>query len=146
MTELAFHFGVTDKVAYACRLLRKAVNNGARVVVLGDAAMVERLGAELWGLGPTEFLTHCTGDMSESVRNYSPLILVSNNPQATNGRNVLVNLSSGVPPAIDSFARLIEIVSTDDADRQLARERWTQYARSGYKIDRHDVASKSLDT
>ena len=35
MTEVAFHFNAPDPVAYACRLLRKAVSNGARMVVLG---------------------------------------------------------------------------------------------------------------
>ena len=31
MTEIAFHFNAPDKLAYACRLLRKAVASGARV-------------------------------------------------------------------------------------------------------------------
>ena len=37
MTEVAFHFNAPDKVAYACRLLRKAVGSGARVVVTAEA-------------------------------------------------------------------------------------------------------------
>ena len=35
MTEVAFHFNATDKLEYACRLLRKAVANSAQVVVTG---------------------------------------------------------------------------------------------------------------
>ena len=34
MTEIAFHFNAPDKVAYACRLLRKAVAVNAKVVVV----------------------------------------------------------------------------------------------------------------
>ena len=30
MTEIAFHFNVPDKLAYSCRLLRKAYLSGAR--------------------------------------------------------------------------------------------------------------------
>jgi hypothetical protein len=36
MTEIAFHFNVPDKLAYSCRLLRKAYLSGARVVVTGE--------------------------------------------------------------------------------------------------------------
>ena len=32
MTDVAFHFNAPDKLAYACRLLRKAVGSGSRVV------------------------------------------------------------------------------------------------------------------
>jgi DNA polymerase-3 subunit chi len=48
MTEIAFHFNAPDKLAYACRLLRKAVNSGARVVVTGDAASLQALDTLLW--------------------------------------------------------------------------------------------------
>ena len=36
MTEVSFHFNVPDKIGHACRLLRKAVAAGARVVVTGE--------------------------------------------------------------------------------------------------------------
>ena len=38
MTEISFHFNVPDKLAYACRLLRKAVNAGNKVVVASCTA------------------------------------------------------------------------------------------------------------
>ena len=42
MTEVAFHFNMPDKTRYLCRLLRKAVSQGAQVAVTGpDAAMDE---------------------------------------------------------------------------------------------------------
>ena len=59
MTDVAFHFGAPDKVAYAVRLLRKAVGTGARVVVVADLDTLERLDAALWASAPTDFLTHC---------------------------------------------------------------------------------------
>ena len=42
MTEVAFHFNAPDKWAYACRLLRKAVAAGAKVVVLAEPADLEQ--------------------------------------------------------------------------------------------------------
>ena len=48
MSEVAFHFNAPDKLAYACRLLRKAVGSGARAVVLADAR-------PNWNFEPIEF-------------------------------------------------------------------------------------------
>jgi DNA polymerase-3 subunit chi len=36
VTAVAFHFGAPDKIAYAVRLLRKAVGTGVRVLVVAD--------------------------------------------------------------------------------------------------------------
>jgi DNA polymerase-3 subunit chi len=58
VTEVAFHFGAPDKVAYVCRLLRKAVGAGAKVVVVTNEVDLPRLDADLWAMSPTEFLPH----------------------------------------------------------------------------------------
>ena len=44
MTEIAFHFNVQDRIAYACRLLRKAYRSAAQVGVVGEAALLELQG------------------------------------------------------------------------------------------------------
>ena len=62
MTEVAFHFNVPDKMAYVCRLLRKAVNAGAKVAVIGDEATLAVLDPLLWTFSPHEFLAHCMAD------------------------------------------------------------------------------------
>ena len=41
--QVDFHSGVTDKVGHACRLLRKAVRQGARVQVCGEPAELDAL-------------------------------------------------------------------------------------------------------
>ena len=53
----------------------------------------------------------------------------------------LLNLGSEPPPAFETFERVFEVVSLDDADRFAARERWKAYARRGYPIKRHEVAA-----
>ena len=40
MTEVTFHFNAPDKLGHACRVLRKAVAAGAKVVVTGDGALL----------------------------------------------------------------------------------------------------------
>lgn len=143
MTEVAFHFGAPDKVAYVCRLLRKAVGAGAKVVVLGNDADLQRLDADLWALSPTEFLPHCLESEETPAPKRAPVILTPTPLQHDFLRDVLVNLADPLPQGFENFARLIEIVGADDADRAAARQRWKHYTQRGYSIVRHDLALRS---
>ncbi|MBI2750373.1 MAG: DNA polymerase III subunit chi [Burkholderiales bacterium] len=146
MTELAFHFGAPDKLGYACRLLRKAVGSGARVVVLADADAVARLDVDLWGVSPTDFVPHCAIPAAASVQSRSPVLLTSATVTGLAPQyQVLVNLADAIPQGFDQFERVIEVVSTDPADRDLARGRWRFYTEQGYTITRHDLALKRAD-
>jgi DNA polymerase-3 subunit chi len=145
VTEIAFHFGAPDKLAYACRLLRKAANSGARVEVLADATTIAKLDSDLWAILPTDFVPHCTTASDASVRERSNVVLVSGAHQTSGAREVLVNLGSSVPDGFDAFDRLIEVVSTDAVDRETARGRWKFYSEQGYNISRHDLTVKRID-
>jgi DNA polymerase-3 subunit chi len=142
MTEVAFHFNVPDKLAYACRLLRKANGTGARVVVTGEAELLRRLDTELWTFSPLEFIPHCDAASSERELVEASPVLLAESPRGTPHHDVLVNLGGPVPEGFERFERLIELVSQDDEDRQQARSRWKHYADRGYAIRRHDVATK----
>ncbi len=142
MTDLAFHFGAPDKLAYTCRLLRKAVGSGANVLVLAEVETVAQLDTDLWALSATEFVPHCVAGTSESVISRSPLVLANHAQQAPHLTDVLVNLTDTVPLGFERFARVIEVVSLDATDRDLARQRWRQYTEQGYTIARHDLTLK----
>ena len=58
MTAVAFHFGAPDKLAYVCRLLRKAVGSGSKVLVVAESDMLQRIDADLWAVSPTDFVSH----------------------------------------------------------------------------------------
>lgn len=140
MSDIAFHFGAPDKVAYACRLLRKATAAGAKVRVLASPADCEEIDVGLWGVGPTDFVTHCLNASSPSMRAQSRVILGESMSDTAADASVLVNLDQAFPIGFERFERVIEVVSTDEEDRALARERWKQYTRLGYTITRHDLA------
>lgn len=146
MTELAFHFGAPDKLAYACRLLRKAVGSGAKVLLVADAGAVSRLDADLWTMSATEFVPHAvaTAEPSAALQR-APLVLATDAGQAPHFSDVLVNLTDAVPPGFERFARVIEVVSTDAGDREHARRRWRHYTEQGYAIVRHDLTLKRAD-
>jgi DNA polymerase-3 subunit chi len=140
MTEVAFHFNAPDQVGYACRLLRKAVANDARVVVTGEAPVLSDLDLALWTFAPLEFIPHGrVGVAEESLLARSPVVLAES-PASAPHHQVLLNLGPGVPQGFEQFERLIEVVTEEPSDRQRARERWRHYADRGYAILRHDLA------
>ncbi len=142
MTEVAFHFNAPDRLAYCCRLLRKAVAGNARVVVTGLPDTLAQLDAALWTFSPTDFVPHCMLDSDAPVLAASPVILAST-ITSTPHRQVLVNLGQSVPEGFAQFDRVIEVVGMDDEDRQLARERWKHYTERGFAITRHDLTLKT---
>jgi DNA polymerase-3 subunit chi len=141
MTEVAFHFNAPDKLAYACRLLRKAVGSGSRVVVTAAAGDLKQLDSLLWTFSQLDFVPHALRSADPGVVAASPVIL-SESAVDVPHQQVLLNLGSQVPDGFDRFERLIEVVSLDEGDRQLARERWKQYAERGYAMTRHDLNLK----
>jgi DNA polymerase III subunit chi len=142
MTEVTFHFNAPDKTGYACRLLRKAVGTGAKVVVTGDSELLRELDTALWTFSPLEFLPHCLGSGSPpAVLAASPVVL-SESARSAPHQQVLVNLGQSVPEGFERFERLIEVVTVDEEERQQGRRRWKHYADRGYAITRHDLAAR----
>jgi DNA polymerase-3 subunit chi len=143
MTEVAFHFNAPDKVGYACRLLRKAVGTGAKVVVTGESRLLGELDVALWTFAPLEFLPHCRDrGAAPALLAASPVVLADSVRSAPH-HQVLVNLGDAVPDGFEGFERLIEVVTGDEVDRAQARQRWKHYAARGYAITRHDRAREA---
>lgn len=141
MTKVSFHFNVPHRLAYACRLLRKATRQGARVTATGPAAALAELDRTLWTFDPIEFLPHVrvgAGQTLPQRLRATPVCLVEDLAGAPH-HDVLLNLGAEPPAGFESFERLIEIVSSDEADRLAARARWKHYAARGYAIERHEV-------
>lgn len=142
MTDINFHFNVPDRLDYACRLLRKAWRRGARVVVSAPASMLGQLDRQLWTFDPLEFIPHLhvkPGQTTAERLRHTAIWLTAQVEDAPH-QEVLLNLGAEPVPGFESFSRLIELVSLDDADRQAGRSRWKHYSDRGYAISRHDVA------
>ncbi|MGE0099806.1 MAG: DNA polymerase III subunit chi [Hydrogenophaga sp.] len=138
MTEVAFHFNAPDKVGYACRLLRKAYLRGARLLVVVDEQDRPALDAALWTMAPGAFIPHASEADPDHVWSRSPIQIASGQPVKSEA-TVLVNLRNEVPSGYEAFARVIEVVTSGDADRQQARERWRFYKSIGIEPQRHDL-------
>ena len=141
MTEISFYFNVPSRTGYACRLLRRAQRQGMGLAVAGPAEALEEIDRELWTCAGPEFLAHSwierAAEVPESL--HATTIWLGTRPIDAPRHDALLNLGSEPPPAFETFERVFEVVSVDDADRQAARERWKAYARRGYPIKRHEV-------
>ena len=68
MTRIEFHFNTTDRLPYACRLLRKALGRNLRVGVIGAAATLRQLDAALWTFSAHDFLPHCMASDASDIQ------------------------------------------------------------------------------
>lgn len=141
MTAVAFHVNAPDKVAYACRLLRKAASAGSRVLVTGEPALLARLDSDLWAFSALDFVPHCRSDAPAELVQRSPVVLASPGHQATQGLTVRVHLGGPMDASLDGFERVIEVVGQDEQERGDARARWRQYSAMGHPVSHHDIAS-----
>jgi DNA polymerase-3 subunit chi len=137
VTQIDFYTHAEDKLETACRLAAKAVQQGLRVMVLtADAAATERLERMLWTSPPTGFLPHCRA--GSPLAGVTPVI-IDHLDDVLIHDEVLVNLRDQWPACFSRFRRLVEIVGSDDGDRDAGRERFRFYRDRGYEIRHHDL-------
>lgn len=142
MGKVEFHHGTSDKIAYACRLLRKAYRSGSQVVVTADDATLKTLDKQLWVFDEFEFVPHVHAAAGKVVpqRMWSTPIWLTGDPASAPGeRQILINLGGEIPPNLDRYERLFEVVSLQADDRQQGRRRWKQYETMGWQIQPHEV-------
>ncbi len=140
MTEIAFHFNVPDKLAYSCRLLRKAYLSGARVAVTAEPEVLAELDALLWSFSSAQFLPHCAAATAcVATRTATPIVLATSLADCPQ-HEILVNLGQGIPAGFEGFERFIEVVALSPEDVVAGRSRWKHYAARGYALKRHDLA------
>jgi DNA polymerase-3 subunit chi len=143
MTRIDFYTEVEDKVGFACRLAQKASRQNLTVVLLAeDDAALERASTLLWSLPPTGFTPHCRA--GTALAEETPIVLARPG-ETTPHDQVLINLADARPADFSRFERLAEIVSTVDADRQQARERYRFYRDRGYTIGTHRMSEGATD-
>jgi len=142
VTEISFHLNAHNRVHYACRLLRKAIRQGAQLMVTGSNETLAELDHALWNLSSIDFLPHCDESAHDRVLAKSPIVL-SHTAQALPDKSILLNLADEIPSTFSQFERIIEIVSADEHDKKLARQRWKHYSSLGYMPQQHDLTSNS---
>jgi DNA polymerase-3 subunit chi len=141
MTRIDFHTNIADKLSYACRLARKAYASRARVVVLAESEeQAAALDAALWTLSDTDFIPHVPA--GDPLAPQTPVIITADDAAPLPHYEMLVNLTRRRPGNVDRFARVFEIISTDEADAAEGRKRYVAYKKQDYPLT-HFVAGQS---
>jgi len=132
VTRIDFYHYAEDKLRFACRLAATACERGSRLVVWSpDEPTLANFDRLLWTWQSTRFVPHCRA--GESLAAETPVILAAGTEDLPH-HDVLLNLGDEWPPFFASFERLLEIVATDDEDKQRARGRYAFYRKRGYEI------------
>ena len=138
MTHIRFYSNAPDRLQTAAAWLATRWTERKPVVVYApQAELAERLDRMLWTTPATGFLPHCR---SRSALAAETPILIADALETLPADRCLLNLADAVPPEFSRFAELVEIVSTDDHDRQPARERFRFYREHGYAPENLNVA------
>ncbi len=136
MTEVEFHTGVSEPLAFACRLLRKAARHGARVQVTAPEATLAALDRLLWTFEDRDFVPHVRVPSAPRAVAQRTRLWLSLEVQTQDAPRVLVNLGAEMPQPQAPVDRVIEIVSAEDAAE--GRERWRAYKALGLRMKHHE--------
>ena len=141
MTRIDFHTNVPDKIAYACRLVRKARSAQHKVILLtDDASQLAELDSAMWSFSATDFLPHVPADAALAAQ--TPVVLTADDAAELPHRELLINLSRRTPATLDQFERVIEIISSEEEDAAAGRKRYSAYKQQAYPLT-HFVTGKS---
>ena len=150
MARIDFHSQVNNKSLYSCRLIRKIMASQhedlpmRNIVVVGPANFLRQLDEQLWSFSPAEFLPHAWGQ--DDVANETPIVFVESfeSPELEHlpHGDVLIHVGQDLPVSVENlasrFPRIVEIVSTDEVDRQAGRARYKAYRDQGHELHNFD--------
>jgi DNA polymerase-3 subunit chi len=137
VTRIDFYRYADDKLRVACRLAAKAFAASSRVIVYSpDPKVLADFDRNLWTYQATGFVPHCF--VNSPLATETPIVLTSSGDSLPH-HDVLLNLGDEWPPFFASFERVLEIVATEETDKEHARERWSFYKKRGYDIQVNNI-------
>ena len=122
---------------FTCRLTEKVFKQGHQVYINTESSQqLEQLDDLLWTFRDGSFLPHAVyaGGASDN-----PPILLGHAVEPDGPGDVLVNLSSELPPFFSRFSRVAELVDNDTPRLDAARERYRFYKDRGYTLNTHTL-------
>jgi DNA polymerase-3 subunit chi len=131
--------GPDARLRHACRLADEAVGAGMHVYLLtSGASEAQRLDDLLWMFNDRSFLPHeiHSGQAASHPR---VRIMLGDSAAPPTHRQLLINLTDAVPPQLESYERIAEIVEIDPEKKRAARERYKEYRERGCTLESHNV-------
>jgi len=124
-----------DPLLLVCELARKAFDGGQPTLILARSTeQAEQLDEKLWEFDDDAFVPHqIAGDEDDAI---TP-VLIAAPGTASADRPLVINLRDEC--VTGAFARVLEVVPADEAQRAGSRERWKTYKATGIEVAKHDM-------
>lgn len=115
------------------KLLEKALDSGARVVVLvGSEERLRFLDERLWTYADDSWLPH--GSQASGDAPLQPVFLTTSE-ENPNGATILVACDGAQPHALDGWERCLDLFDGNDAEAvDAARRRWKTWKEQGHEL------------
>lgn len=119
----------------ACQLAGKAWRAGVPVFIRGEnASMCAQLDDALWTFRGASFIPHDLCDADPQA----PVAIGIDQPPAI-AQGLLINLHPQLPPHLEQFSRIIEIVNQAPELLSLSRDNFRLYRQRGYAPQRVEL-------
>jgi len=140
MTQIDFYIikkPNTTPLSIACRLASKAYEKDHKVVLMAqndlDAAQLDDA---LWTITDISFIPHC---LAKHAISSTPIIIVTPDSTPSDIQDILINIGANVPNNYSDFARIMEVVGTQDEQKAQGRARYKAYQAQGHEINTHSI-------
>ena len=142
MTQVDFHI-IENKESsaylnYACKLIRKAYNNGYRAYIRTENEQdMKHLDKLLWTFSELDFIPHAK---LETQNRQEPVIIGMIGHEGDN-KTVLINLSTKLTENYSSYSRVFELIANDPVAIAAGRERYRTYRKMNDELTNHHVTA-----
>lgn len=133
MTTIQFyHLLSTTRERAVPKLMEKALQSGARVVMLAAAPSLKTMSDALWTNDPASFIPH--GMAKEPHADAQPIVLTTEQENPNNA-DILCVLDGVSPVSLSTYKKVLDVFDgSDEAQVAAARERWSAYKSQGHAL------------
>jgi DNA polymerase-3 subunit chi len=125
--------------AFVCRLTEKAYLRDLKIVIVNNSlADAQALDELLWTFNERSFLPHKICLDEQSVDPATPVHLTLESG-AMPAADLLVNLAERLPPQLQRYPRIAEIIDADEERRRLGRDRFKAYRDLKFTMQTHQI-------
>jgi DNA polymerase-3 subunit chi len=130
--------GEQSRQLFACRLAEKAwrLNNSVHIQA-ADRQQAGKLDELLWTFREGSFVPHELVDRP-GIAADAP-ITIAFTADGIHAADLLINMTDQLPPQLDSFPRVAEIVTSEDERRRHSRELFAAYRSEGHSLETHKL-------
>ena len=127
---------LSETSLFVCQLLQKIYEKNFSIYVyVSSEEKAKTLDALLWTFDDTSFIPHAIykNDATPSIP-----VTISHIP-STFKQQVLCNLTFEIPSFYENYERIVEVVSQEEEQRELARKKYQFYQKSNFELQTYSL-------